>query len=103
MLNDVATFLREMPVSYYLSGGILSTREPPLAFFIGHEKIETLVAGVRAGVGYEGSVEKDNDAPPFADGQSRAGTVPSVRSLSRKLASRYRLRQNVKHLFIIDA
>jgi hypothetical protein len=103
MLNDVATFLREMPVSYYLSGGILSTREPTLAFFIGHEKIETLVAGVRAGIGYEGSVEKDNDAPPFADGQSRAGTGPSVRSLSRKLASRYRLRQNVKHLFIIDA
>ena len=104
MLKDIATFFREMPVPHYLAGGLWSTKEPMLTFFVGHEKIEALAAGVRGGgVGYEGSVEKDNDAPPLASGQSSPGTGTGSRTLSRKLTSRYRLRKNVKHLFVVDA
>jgi hypothetical protein len=63
-----------------------------------------LAAGHRGGVGYESSLEKDSDAPPFAGGQSNvSSTDKPVRALSRKLTSRYRLRRNVKHLFIVDA
>jgi hypothetical protein len=103
MLEDISTFLREMPVKYYLAGGLWSTREPTLAFFIGQEKIEALVAGSRGGVGYEGSLEKDNDAPPLASGQPSLANGTGSRTLSRKLTSRYRLRRNVKHLFVVDA
>src|SRR3974377_1142529 len=103
MLNDICTFLREMPVRHYLTGGLWSTKEPTLAFFIGQEKIEALVAGVRGGVGYEGCLEKDNDAPPLASGQSSLANGTVSRTLSRKLTSRYRLRKNVKHLFVVDA
>jgi hypothetical protein len=104
MYNDITTFLREMPLKHYLAGGFLSTKEPTLAFFIGREKIQALAAGNRGGVGYESSLEKDSDAPPFAGGQSNVATngKPS-RTLSRKLTARYRLRRNVKHLFIVDA
>ena len=104
MYNDIATFLREMPLKYYLSGGFWSTKEPTLAFFIGREQVQALAAGSRGGVGYESSLEKDSDAPPLAGGQSNL--TPSgkpSRTLSRKLTSRYRLRRNVKHLFIVDA
>jgi hypothetical protein len=102
MLNDIATFVREMPVKQYLAGGLWSTREPTIVFFIGPEKIEALVAGLRGGVGYERSLEKDNDAPPLATGQSSPATTGSGR-LSRKLTSRYRLAKNVKHIFVVDA
>ena len=74
-----------------------------MAFFIGHEKIEALVAGVRGGVGYERSLEKDNDAPPLASGHSSLVNGTGSRTLSRKLTSRYRLRKNIKHLFVVDA
>jgi len=103
MLKDITTFFREMPVTHYLAGGLCSTKEPTLAFFIGHEQIEALAAGVRGGVGYEISVEKDNDSPPLANGQSSLAAGQGSRTLSRKLTSRYRLRKNVKHLFIVDA
>ena len=103
MLDDISTFLREMPVKYYLAGGLWSAKEPTLAFFIGQEKIEALVAGSRGGIGYEGSLEKDNDAPPLASGQSSLANGTGSRTLSRKLTSRYRLRRNVKHLFVVDA
>jgi hypothetical protein len=104
MYNDISTFLREMPLKHYLAGGFWSTREPTLAFFIGREQVQALAAGGRGGVGYESSLEKDSDAPPFAGGQSNPSPgAKSSRTLSRKLTSRYRLRRNVKHLFIVDA
>src|SRR5260370_25991840 len=103
MLNDISAFLGEMPIRNYLAGGLWSTKEPTMAFFIGHEKIEALVAGVRGGVGYERSLEKDNDAPPLASGHSSLVNGTGSRTLSRKLTSRYRLRKNIKHLFVVDA
>jgi hypothetical protein len=102
MYNDITTFFREMPLTHYLAGGFLSTKEPTLVFFCGLEHIQALAAGVRGGVGYEASLEKDNDAPPLANGQVNLGTGRSSRTLSRKLTSRYRLRRNVKHLFVVD-
>jgi hypothetical protein len=104
MYNDVTTFVREMPLKHYLAGGFWSTREPTLAFYIGRDHIQALAAGGRGGVGYESSLEKDSDAPPLAGGQSSpSATGKAGRTLSRKLTSRYRLRRNVKHLFIVDA
>ena len=101
MFNDIKSFLQEMPLQHYLAGGFLSTKEPTLAFYCGREQIQALVAGVRGGVGYETSLQKDNDAPPLANGQANL-TGPGSRTLSRKLTSRYRLRRNVKHLFVVD-
>ncbi|HEY6839782.1 MAG TPA: hypothetical protein VI114_01080 [Chthoniobacterales bacterium] len=82
MYNDITTFLRQMPVKHYLAGGFLSTREPTLAFFIGHDQIQALAAGAKGGVGYESTLEKDSDAPPFAGGQSNLATTgkPGERS-----------------------
>jgi hypothetical protein len=102
MYNDITTFLREMPLRHYLAGGFVSAKEPTLVFFCGREQIQALVASVRGGVGYESSLEKDNDAPPLANGQANLGTGGGSRTLSRKLTSRYRLRRNIKHLFVVD-
>jgi hypothetical protein len=104
MYNDITIFLREMPLKHYLAGGFWSTREPTLAFFIGRDQIQALAASGRGGIGYESSLEKDSDTPPFSGGQSDlAATGKPSRTLSRKLTSRYRLRRNVKHLFVVDA
>ncbi|MBV8375428.1 MAG: hypothetical protein JO279_00335 [Verrucomicrobia bacterium] len=103
MLQDITNFFREMPVTHYLAGGLCSTKEPTLAFFIGHEQIEALAAGVRGGIGYETSVQRASDAPPLANGQSSLANGKASRTLSRKLTARYRLRKNVKHLFVVDA
>jgi hypothetical protein len=56
MYRDITTFFREMPLTHYLAGGFLSTKEPTLAFFCGREQIQALAAGVRGGVGYETSL-----------------------------------------------
>jgi hypothetical protein len=103
MYSDITTFLREMPLAHYLAGGFWSTKEPTLGFFIGREQVEALAAGGRGSVGYESSLQKDNDCPPLADGQLILPTGKPSRTLSRKLTSRYRLRRNVKHLFVVDA
>ena len=76
MLNDIAAFLKEMPIKHYLRGGLFSTKEPTLVFSIGGDKVEGLAAGARGGgVGYERSLEKDNDAPPLATGHSNPGAL----------------------------
>jgi hypothetical protein len=104
MLNDIAAFLKEMPVKHYLRGGLFSTKEPTLVFSIGGDSVEALAAGARGGgVGYERSLEKDNDAPPLATGHSNLSGGAGSRTLSRKLSSRYRLGKNVRHLFVVDA
>ena len=51
MYNDITTFLREMPVKYYLAGGFWSTSEPTLAFLSGATRSRPwrLAGGVESG------------------------------------------------------
>jgi hypothetical protein len=103
MMKDIQTFIREMPLRYYLSGGLVSTEEPIISFYIGENEIEALVSYKKRAIGFEPELQRDADAPPtLACGQTYKPTVAG-RKVSNKLAARYRVPQRCRHLFVVDA
>ena len=103
MLDDIHTFIREMPLRFYLSGGLFSKQEPMILFHVGEEDVEALVSYKKKAAGYEDELHRDPDAPPTtAYGQAyRAGVTG--RRVTAKLASRYRVPCRCQHLFVVDA
>jgi hypothetical protein len=103
MMKDIQTFIREMPLRYYLTGGLVSTEEPIISFYIGENEIEALVSYKRRAIGFEPELQRDADAPPtLACGQTYRPTVAG-RKVSNKLAARYRVPPRCRHLFVVDA
>src|SRR5271169_5096815 len=102
MMKDMQAFIREMPLQYYLSGGLVSTEEPIISFYIGENEIEALVSYKKKPIGFEPELQRDADAPPtMAYGQTYKPTVAG-RKVSNKLAARYRVPQRCQHLFVVD-
>ncbi len=103
MIEDIQAFIREMPLRYYLSGGLVSKEEPMISFHIGENEIEALVSYRKKPIGYEPELQRDADAPPtMACGQTYKPTVAG-RKVSKKMASRYHVPQRCQHLFVVDA
>lgn len=103
MINDVHDFVREMPLQFYLSGGLFSKQEPMISFRVGESEIEALVSYKKKAIGFEDELHRDADAPPtMSYGQAYKPTV-NGRKLSTKLASRYHVPQRCQHLFVVDA
>jgi hypothetical protein len=102
MLNDIQTFIREMPMRFYLSGGLFSKQEPMILFHVGEEDVEALVSYRKKSLGYEDELHRDPDAPPTTSyGQTYRPAVIG-RRVTAKLASRYRVPQRCQHLFVVD-
>jgi hypothetical protein len=103
MISDIHSFVREMPLRFYLSGGIFSRQEPIISFHIGENDVEALVSYKRKPIGFEDELHRDPDAPPtMSYGQAYKPTV-SGRKVSAKLASRYHVPQRCQHLFVVDS
>ncbi len=103
MINAIHDFVREMPLQFYLSGGLFSTQEPMISFRVGENEIEALVSYKKKAIGFEDELHRDADAPPtMSYGQAYKPTV-NGRKLSAKLASRYHVPQRCQHLFVVDA
>jgi len=103
MIGDIQTFVREMPLRFYLSGGLISRQEPMISFYVGENEIEALVSYKKRPIGFEDELHRDADAPPtMTYGQAYRPTV-NGRKLSAKLASRYHVPQRCQHLFVVDA
>jgi hypothetical protein len=103
MMRDIQAFIREMPLQYYLRGGLVSKQEPMISFHIGENEIEALVSYKKKPIGFEPELQRDADAPPtMANGQTYKPTLAG-RKVSSKLASRYRVPQRCQHLFVVDA
>ena len=102
-MRDMQAFIREMPLRYYLSGGLFSKQETMISFHIGENEIEALVSHKKKPIGFEPALQRDADAPPtMADGQGYRPTMAG-RKVSSKLAARYRVPQRCQHLFVVDA
>jgi hypothetical protein len=103
MMRDIQAFVQEMPLRYYLSGGLVSKQETMISFRIGENEIEALVSHRKKPIGFEPALQRDADAPPtMADGLGyKPGTAG--RKVSNKLAARYRVPQRCQHVFVVDA
>jgi hypothetical protein len=103
MLSDVQAFVRDMPLRFYLSGGLFSKQEPIISFHVGENNVEALVSYKKKPIGFEDELHRDADAPPtMSYGQAYKATA-SGRKVSAKLASRYHVPQRCQHLFVVDA
>jgi hypothetical protein len=103
MIKDAQAFIREMPLRYYLSGGLISKGEPMISFHIGEDEIEALISYKNKPIGFEPELQRDADAPPpMACGRTYKPATAG-RKVSAKLAARYRLPQRFQHLFVVDA
>jgi hypothetical protein len=103
MMDDIQTFIREMPLRYYLSGGLFSRQEPMIAFHVGEEEVEALVSYRKKAFGYEDELHRDPDAPPTTSYGQGYRPGANGRRVTAKLASRYRVPQRCQHLFVVDA
>ncbi len=103
MANELYAFVRDMPVRFYLSGGLFSRQEPRISFHIGENEIQALVSYKKKAIGFEEELHRDADAPPtMAYGSGYKPTIHG-RKVSAKLASRYHVPQRCQHLFVVDA
>jgi hypothetical protein len=102
MLNDIQTFIREMPLRFYLSGGLFSKQEPMILFHVGEEDVEALVSYRKKALGYEDELHRDPDAPPTTSYGQNYRPAVNGRRVTAKLASRYRVPQRCQHLFVVD-
>src|ERR1700759_2924947 len=103
MIRDVHTFFREMPLRFYLSGGLFSRQEPIISFYVGENNVEALVSYKKKPIGFEDELHRDADSPPtMSYGQAYKPTV-NGRKVSAKLASRYHVPQRCQPLFVVDA
>ncbi len=103
MIGDIRAFLSEMPLRFYLSGGLLSKQETMMAFHVAETEIEALVSYKKRPIGFEDELHRDPDAPPtLSYGQAYKPAI-NGRKVSTKLASRYHVPQRCQHLFVVDA
>jgi hypothetical protein len=103
MISDIHAFIREMPLRFYLRGGLFSKQESVISFHVGENEIEALVSYKKKPIGFEDELHRDADAPPaMSYGQAYKPTV-NGRKVSAKLASRYHVPQRCQHLFVVDA
>lgn len=103
MISDIHEFVRQMPLKFYLSGGLFSKQEPMISFRVGENEIEALVSYKKKAIGFEDELHRDADAPPtMSYGQTYKPTV-NGRKLSAKLANRYHVPPRCQHLFVVDA
>jgi hypothetical protein len=103
MISDIHAFIREMPLRFYLSGGLFSKQEPMITFHVGENEIEALVSYKKKPIGYEDELHRDADAPPTMSYGQAYKPIVSGRRVSAKLASRYHVPQRCQHLFVVDA
>jgi hypothetical protein len=103
MLSDIHTFISEMPLRFYLSGGLFSKQEPLITFHVGENEIEALVSYKKKPIGFEDELHRDADAPPTMSYSQAYKPIVSGRRVSAKLASRYHVPQRCQHLFVVDA
>jgi hypothetical protein len=103
MIRDIHAFICEMPLRFYLSGGLFSKQESMIAFHVGENEIEALVSYKKKPIGYEDELHRDADAPPTMSYGQAYKPIVSGRRVSAKLASRYHVPQRCQHLFVVDA
>ena len=103
MIRDIHAFICEMPLRFYLSGGLFSKQEPMITFHVGENEVEALVSYKKKPIGYEDELHRDADAPPTMSYGQAYKPIVSGRRVSAKLASRYHVPQRCQHLFVVDA
>jgi hypothetical protein len=110
MYKDVRHFLSNLPLRYYASGGLFRGDSPIMAFYLGENDAQALLARRNRPVGYEPSLKAEADIPPLPHSGSgyirdypRSRASHGFQPLTPKLAKRYGVNPNLEQLFVIDA
>src|SRR5215469_2555728 len=93
-------YIRNFPLRYYLSGGLVRAEEPVVSFFLAPENSAVLLTRRHQVVGYESDIADLPDGPPIA-GSARE-TFGVQRSFSAKLLARWRTKGSPGFIFAPD-
>jgi hypothetical protein len=89
MNYSLVHYLRNLPLRYYLTGGLLSRDEPGVLFFLSTGSAAVLVSRRHRLIGYEKKIDEIADHPPIPGVSS--GPAPTAKTFTAKLFARNRL------------
>jgi hypothetical protein len=93
-------YLRNFPLRYYVSGGLVSRDEPSVLFFLSADAASVLVVRRRRAVAYEDKIGEMADHPPIPVGPSASS--PTTKAFITKLFARNRLHGLPKIVLVPD-
>jgi hypothetical protein len=93
-------YIRNFPLRYYLSGGLVRTEEPVISFFLAPENSAALLTRRHQVVGLESDIAGLPDAPPLAG--AREEVLGVQRSFSTRLLTRWRMKGSPRFIFAPD-
>jgi hypothetical protein len=93
-------YIRNFPLRYYLSGGLVRAEEPVVSFFLAPENSAVLLTRRHQVIGYESDIADLPDGPPIAG--SVRETLGVQRSFSSKLLARWRTKGSPRFIFAPD-
>lgn len=100
MNYSLAHYLRNFPLRYYMSGGLVSQEEPTLLFFLSADAASVLVVRRRRAVAYEDKIGEIADHPPIPAAPNAPSSI--AKAFTAKLFARNRLRGLPKIALVPD-
>ncbi|HET9374455.1 MAG TPA: hypothetical protein VFO40_05750 [Chthoniobacterales bacterium] len=100
MNYSLVHYLRNLPLRYYLAGGLLSRDEPGVLFFLSTSSASVLVSRRHRLIAYENKIGEIADHPPIPGVPS--GPAPIARTFTAKLIARNRLHGLPKIALVAD-
>jgi hypothetical protein len=97
---SIIHYLRNVPLRYYLKGGLVETRGATISLFLSTQLSAALICRGRRAQGFELDVINLLGAPPVNGVDS--AFAPASRSFSQKLISRSRARGVPRFIFVPD-
>ena len=93
-------YLRNFPLRYYVSGGLIARDEPSLLFFLSADATSVLVVRRGRAVAYEDKIGEMADHPPIPVGPGASSIT--AKTFMVKLFARYRLHGSPKIVLVPD-
>jgi len=100
MNYSLVHYLRNLPLRYYLAGGLLSRDEPGVLFFLASDSAAVLVIRRHRSVAYEDKIGEIADHPPIPG--VPGGSTPIAKTFTAKLFTRNRLHGSPKIVLVPD-
>jgi hypothetical protein len=100
MNYSLGHYLRNFPLRYYVTGGLLSRDEPGVLFFLSSGSASVLVSRHHRLIAYENKIGEIPNHPPIPG--VVGGTAPTAKTFTAKLFARNRLRGLPKIALVVD-
>jgi hypothetical protein len=102
MSYSLVHYLRNFPLRYYATGGLVSRNEPAALFFLSTKAASVLVMRHRRAVAYEDKIEEIPDHPPIPSSPGAGALSSTSRTFTNKLFARSHLHGMPKIVLVPD-